>query len=759
MKLIKCNVENFGTLCDFSADFTDGLCVIKEDNGFGKTTVAAFIKAMFYGLPVTKKADLNENERAKFDPWQGGNYGGSLDFECEKGTYRIERFFGSKAKDDTFRLFDLKSGAESLDFTENIGNELFGLDAESFERSIFLPQQRLGTSLNASINAKLTGLVENSDDIGNFDTAMQELDKQQKTKGVKGRLDALNKEITALERQIVDGKTATAGLDALKERLSAYRDEEARLTSELEVLRKNISIASNMAAVQKDNERRTELLEQVKRAEQVKNTVSAKYVKMPTEKEASMLSTLVEQYNSVTSGLEMLRQDGLDGTRLEELQALFQNGLPTDEEISDCRENLRQYNTARATAEALSARISAVPEPTGKPKGAAQKIILAVALLLALGGIGALFVNTAVGIALLAVGIIAAGVAGFLVLKGMISAAPTATNDEDLKLQYKTLTAKAEEYYSKVTEFTSKYGQGEPSAVVEKISAEVSEYKVLKSSYDRKNEKLAAEKQCQKAIFDGISELFVKLMGEVPQSFGGHSAEMKEDIRLFKTAELTLAECSEKLKVLPEREMPEGASNLDCEALIARETEVGERIDAIGNEARGIKARIDAAERAADALMEHLAVLDEKAEQKCELEAKLQIVQLTEKLLKEARDSLSGRYMTVLKDGFKRYTSDVYGDDVGEFILDNSLTLNMQRKGGARGRDYFSEGYRDMLDICMRLALSDALYEDEKPMLILDDPFVNLDDDRVKNALSMLEKLAENRQIIYLTCHTSRMPE
>ena len=64
---------------------------------------------------------------------------------------------------------------------------------------------------------------------------------------------------------------------------------------------------------------------------------------------------------------------------------------------------------------------------------------------------------------------------------------------------------------------------------------------------------------------------------------------------------------------------------------------------------------------------------------------------------------------------------------------------------------------QDMLNICMRLSLADALYDGEKPMLILDDPFVNLDDDRLINAMELLKKLAEDRQIIYLTCHSSRV--
>ena len=42
MKLIKCHIENFGKLSDFTYDFTDGCNTVCEGNGWGKSTLAAF---------------------------------------------------------------------------------------------------------------------------------------------------------------------------------------------------------------------------------------------------------------------------------------------------------------------------------------------------------------------------------------------------------------------------------------------------------------------------------------------------------------------------------------------------------------------------------------------------------------------------------------------------------------------------------------------------------------------------------------------
>lgn len=78
MKLLECHVDNFGKLSNYEYRFSESLTVIQEPNGFGKSTLAAFIKAMLYGFPRTAGRNVAGNERKKYLPWQGGTYGGSL---------------------------------------------------------------------------------------------------------------------------------------------------------------------------------------------------------------------------------------------------------------------------------------------------------------------------------------------------------------------------------------------------------------------------------------------------------------------------------------------------------------------------------------------------------------------------------------------------------------------------------------------------------------------------------------------------------
>ena len=45
MRLVTCHVENFGKLSDLTVSFTDpsGIQLFCEENGWGKSTLAAFI--------------------------------------------------------------------------------------------------------------------------------------------------------------------------------------------------------------------------------------------------------------------------------------------------------------------------------------------------------------------------------------------------------------------------------------------------------------------------------------------------------------------------------------------------------------------------------------------------------------------------------------------------------------------------------------------------------------------------------------------
>ena len=100
MKLLQCKIENFGKLSDVSFDFSEGVNTFCEENGWGKSTLANFIRIMFFGFLNGNKQDKLVNERKRYFPWQSakGVYGGSVKFETEGKSYQLNRVFGKKDK-------------------------------------------------------------------------------------------------------------------------------------------------------------------------------------------------------------------------------------------------------------------------------------------------------------------------------------------------------------------------------------------------------------------------------------------------------------------------------------------------------------------------------------------------------------------------------------------------------------------------------------------------------------------------------------
>ncbi|WP_239615296.1 AAA family ATPase [Cohnella mopanensis] len=66
---------------------------------------------------------------------------------------------------------------------------------------------------------------------------------------------------------------------------------------------------------------------------------------------------------------------------------------------------------------------------------------------------------------------------------------------------------------------------------------------------------------------------------------------------------------------------------------------------------------------------------------------------------------------------------------------------------------YLSRGTQEQLYLSMRFALCDAASPEQPLPLLLDDLFVHFDEQRLVQALPVLEELAKDRQIVLFTCH------
>ncbi|MBQ8914381.1 MAG: hypothetical protein IJ054_10125, partial [Lachnospiraceae bacterium] len=128
----------------------------------------------------------------------------------------------------------------------------------------------------------------------------------------------------------------------------------------------------------------------------------------------------------------------------------------------------------------------------------------------------------------------------------------------------------------------------------------------------------------------------------------------------------------------------------------------------------------------------------------------------TKLMLEEAKAAFTKKYTEPIKSGFDKYYNKIEQIKDNTYELDANINLYRKELGLNRETRFLSSGYKDLAGLCMRMALIDAMYRKERPFIIIDDMFVNFDNDKLDMTLSLLNDISKEYQIIYFTCNESR---
>lgn len=857
MKLLRCHVENFGILSDFDLTFTEGLNVLCRENGFGKSTLAAFLKAMFYGLPKTR---AKASERKRYDPWQGGKYGGFLEFEYRGNQYRVTRYFGKK--EDSFSLTDLTNRTESTAFSEKLGEELFQLDADSFARSTFVPQlSDREITATTSIRAKLTNLVEDTNDLNNFDTAMKKLQEYRKSlklfKGEGGQTAQLRRECRELEASIHTTAEKKEPLEAVCQQIDALNREKNEKTAQQAFLREQIRQADARKALHLLQENLERLRGQVRGREKELAGLDEQYPKgYPS------LETLETQKENLTRALHARQRmesratanaDGISEEERGELSALnrlFSQGVPGEEALEGW-EKLRQerdiclhsreagglsaqeqadYRYLKKTfaqgapeiaqiqeAQRQSGRIAQLQSlqhtKTDRPvrdRTIVQMIAGSVLLLfglvmlamklplfwgcaLALGG-GVLLLGVFAGKRSAAAANAAAEaeareladlqrqLSAFLGCYGMDASDPEeklaalltdrqryldlSRRNTEWAEQCRQTEARLEQIQSTLQQAFEKFYPGEcyDDGFIKKLREAVERYRHLNwrvaEERERRSRENDQDRQEVRQATDAVQQ-FLEAFGLSGQTASECLQKAQADVHRRKLLCEELENAKNALDDFLKKNGDVGPAQQnalpEAEVLEQQERLTQARLDELEQELQQARAQRRSLQASVECIPEwedRLTALEDdlrEAERKCDLTDR------TMALLEKAKDALANSYMDKIEQGFRNYTQRLCPRQLGSVMVDKDLQPHIDVQGAAREVESFSAGLADSILLCMRLALVDALFGEETPFLILDDPFVNLDDEHTRRALAMLQEMAETHQILYLVCNTGRV--
>ncbi|MGI6028417.1 MAG: ATP-binding protein [Candidatus Heteroscillospira sp.] len=131
-------------------------------------------------------------------------------------------------------------------------------------------------------------------------------------------------------------------------------------------------------------------------------------------------------------------------------------------------------------------------------------------------------------------------------------------------------------------------------------------------------------------------------------------------------------------------------------------------------------------------------------------------IELAREMLREAEQQHLEDFSPKLTRRASELFSRLTGARYEELAFDRGLNSAARLRGDAlsRGSEHLSAGARELLYLCLRLALCElALPEDKNIPIILDDALCTLDDGRCAAFLELLLELSRSRQIILFTCH------
>lgn len=233
MKIRKIYIDNFGKFNNYSIDLDQGLNIIYGPNEAGKSTLMAFISMVFYGSKQ-RSQDLLKNPREKYSPWDNSTMSGHIVLDCDLGQVRIQRVFGNTNKKDQVEIFNNITGAPIiLEDYQAPGKELFGMDLEEFEKTVFIDSDSINIKgKNHKIQDKLAATFTDRESSNSVQNVISNLEKKlyslKSKRGDKGELVDLERDIEKLSKDIISAEEA--------------EEERISLEKELEFLEKALSI-------------------------------------------------------------------------------------------------------------------------------------------------------------------------------------------------------------------------------------------------------------------------------------------------------------------------------------------------------------------------------------------------------------------------------------------------------------------------------------------------------------------------------------
>lgn len=855
MKLLRCHIVNYGCLHDISFSFTDGINLINQPNGWGKSTLASFLCAMLYGLEATTRRNLLENERKHYRPWQGGTFGGWLDFEVSGKQYHLERFFGLKEREDSFQLYDLQTMQLNFDYTQETGLELFGIDKASYLRSIYISQEKTTSGSYDTLTARLAQLTESTDDMNAYEDALKKIDSALRfyvKTGNRGEIARLEQEAVSIEQQLSEAKTARKKLAENLTQTAHFQQEKQQFEQQLQTIQRKIAaltqqeIQAHYAFLDRqrfEKEQELErietffhdqlpeegdlnaymqscthlaLLEQQKQvkmlhANQTEDFRLLKHFfaespdsefKVFTRQQKQMLLNSPEYHDDAALLFSIEERIAHNASDITHSAGDISDTAHNADDISDTAHNTddisdntndivhcitdvaQDTDGVVNTNEINSNKTDPMKSKPQERMSSGKTEILNKRILWLIFTIGILFIS--IGISCLSTFSTAlwfgvpAELLCILIFQHLSSLQAIFLKDFTPS-QSEGSTGDSPPPIEPSHETNSDHQtNSDAEFLLEQLAKkQYFLYKQLRKRYYYYYDLEQQQKKLTLEIQQLRNDLSCYLQAYFSISSKESVTELEEMLHYLKMQLIHYKKLLTELRLASQnmnnflKEHPDFqtiSSQKLQNTLLAEETADSESISTLQQKERIFRQNLtdcvqqlsflQAQRQSIQALAETTVSLEDKKQniyQEIETYKKHhQILTQTKHYLTQAKQQFTNHYLHSIEQNFHKYAHLLEKDDFTEAAIDSNFQVLLSQEGIFRQPEWYSLGERNLIDFCFRLSIIEDLFSSEKPFLILDDPFVNLDDICFHKIRSLLQKMEQEWQILYFTCHSSR---
>lgn len=705
-------IVSFGKLKMIQVTPSKGINLLCAPNESGKSTLAAFIKFIFYGYTSGRMQNIIDNDKKLYTPWDNPQSAGAVYIKTESGRYKISRNYLQAGK-EKLEVYETKTG-KILNTGVQPGEYFFGVNEKVFERTAFFKQLTVPSAKDEFIAEQLQNIAMSADEKINTGKALKRL------------TEARNMLLGRAKSGLIPK------LEAQRERLEIKFEESAETNKQIQELSDKIAESKKLLSKNSENLKKLksekENINKYETFQRIKRLKELEHNEEKAKKDYTEVSTLLNSIdlpsNSEINTLLSLNAEYKADSRTRE---------KTYEELKKEEAELVKIQNSREMSKEQAEDL----KKRADKKNVVKISFMLLSVLLALGALVGTVLDISVGgIALV-----------WLFPAAVLAAIPAVTSALSLK---KLLKENELKNIGELELILSGY-----PLLEQKIADKKNKTVNINNTYaELVNKTDRMKKQLEEGILKYVPIDNAMSYEEQIEYISDTAQKIKQKQTVYKTAAETKAKAFENVNmdmleqeafgaVKPEREKAKVDNELK---FYTQQTDIFEKkereyeghkkyLEGKGSDPAVISGKLEAVKNR----------LDEYKKKHASLE-------LAISMLSEASDYMK----STVAPRINEYAGSLFGSTTkGKYktlSVDTSMAMSYSDKDSEKSCDYLSVGTRDSAYLCLRLALIKLLYGEAKPTLILDDAFGRLDDDRLEALLTLLSEAGKDCQTFIFTC-------